>query len=267
MISPRPNLHTLRETLGLTMGNVETASEQLARKHNNEEYLITTSRLSDFETKVVIPGIHRLYSLAIIDRREFGEMLSWYGVDLNQTAFRPRNQCATANPFFSCASKHHGDKDAGADRCQFRSAHNIEFRSHDRAVGHGSSGISAAVIKEGLQLRVHWHGSEDLTMHPILPPDSFIQVDESRNNVLKGGWRSECERSIYFIKTREGHPCSWCTQSREELILPPHPLSPAPPRVLPAEEAGVVGQVIGVAMRLGESRKEENDVEDHENGH
>jgi len=86
MISPRPNLHTLRETLGLTMGNVETASEQLARKHNNEQYLITTSRLSDFETKVVIPGIHRLYSLAIIDRREFGEMLSWYGVDLNQTA-------------------------------------------------------------------------------------------------------------------------------------------------------------------------------------
>ena len=161
MISPRPNLHTLRETLGLTMGNVETASEQLARKHNNEEYLITTSRLSDFETKVVIPGIHRLYSLAIIDRREFGEMLSWYGVDLNQTAFRPRNQCATANPFFSCASKHHGDKDAGADRCQFRSAHNIEFRSHDRAVGHGSSGISAAVIKEGLQLRVHWQRRSD----------------------------------------------------------------------------------------------------------
>jgi len=110
-------------------------------------------------------------------------------------------------------------------------------------------------------------GSEDLTMHPILPPGSFIQVDESRNNVLKGGWRSECERPIYFIKTREGHPCSWCTQSREELILPPHPLSPAPPRVLPAEEAGVVGQVIGVAMRLGESRKEENDVEDHENRH
>jgi transcriptional regulator with XRE-family HTH domain len=86
MISPGPNLRTLREKLGLTMGDVETASGRLARKYNNEEYLITTSRLSDFETKRVSPGIHRLYSLAIIYRREFGEMLSWYGVDLNQTA-------------------------------------------------------------------------------------------------------------------------------------------------------------------------------------
>src|SRR6267378_822223 len=189
MISPRPNLHTLRETLGLTMGNVETASEQLARKHNNEEYLITTSRLSDFETKVVIPGIHRLYSLAIIDRREFGEMLSWYGVDLNQTAFRPRNQCATANPFFSCASKHHGDKDAGADRCQFRSAHNIEFRSHDRAVGHGSSGISAAVIKEGLQLRVHWQRRSDDGPHSAagqLHPGGRVSEQRAQRRLAVG---------------------------------------------------------------------------------
>jgi anti-anti-sigma regulatory factor len=56
------DLRTIREKPGLTMGDVETASEQLARKHNNEEYLITTCRLSDFETKVVLPGIHHLYS-------------------------------------------------------------------------------------------------------------------------------------------------------------------------------------------------------------
>jgi transcriptional regulator with XRE-family HTH domain len=72
MISPGSNLRTLREKLGLTTGDVETASERLARKHNNEGYLITTSRLSEFETKGVIPGIHHLYSLAIIYRREFG---------------------------------------------------------------------------------------------------------------------------------------------------------------------------------------------------
>ena len=53
MILPGPNLRTLREKLGLTMGDVETASGRLARKYNNEEYLITTSRLSDFETKRV----------------------------------------------------------------------------------------------------------------------------------------------------------------------------------------------------------------------
>jgi hypothetical protein len=51
MISRGPNLGSLREKLGLTTGDVETACERLARKHDNEEYLITTSRLSDFETR------------------------------------------------------------------------------------------------------------------------------------------------------------------------------------------------------------------------
>jgi hypothetical protein len=108
-------------------------------------------------------------------------------------------------------------------------------------------------------------GSADLTMNPLLPPGSFVQVDESRNQVLKGNWRSEYERPIYFVETREGYTCSWCTRSREELILLPHPLSPVPPRVLRVQEAEVIGQVVGVAMKLGISLKEADHDEDHEN--
>jgi hypothetical protein len=90
-------------------------------------------------------------------------------------------------------------------------------------------------------------------MYPILQPGSFIQVDESRNKVLDGGWRSEYERPIYFVETRDGHTCCWCTLTREEIILQPHPLSPVPPRVLRyPQQAEVIGQVVGVAMRLGE---------------
>jgi hypothetical protein len=98
-------------------------------------------------------------------------------------------------------------------------------------------------------------GSEDLTMYPILPPGSFIQVDEARDKVSEGGWRSEYERPIYFVETREGHICCWCTLGREEIILQPHPLSPVIPKVLRyPQEAEVLGQVVGVAMRLGEWR-------------
>ena len=69
-------------------------------------------------------------------------------------------------------------------------------------------------------------GTQDFTMYPILPPGSFIQVDESRNRVLEGSWRSEYERPIYFVETRDGHTCCWCSMRREEIILQPHPLSP-----------------------------------------
>src|SRR5690349_7355961 len=86
MVPPGPNLRALLEELGLTMGDVETASERLARKYDNQEYLIPVSRLSDFESKGGVPSLHQVYSLAIIYRREFGEMTNRYGVDLNQTA-------------------------------------------------------------------------------------------------------------------------------------------------------------------------------------
>ena len=91
-------------------------------------------------------------------------------------------------------------------------------------------------------------------MYPILPPCSFIQLDESKDKVLEGGWRSEYERPIYFIETRDGHTCCWCTLSRDGVILQPHPLSPVAPRILGHHEAEVLGQVVGVAMRLGEWR-------------
>src|SRR5438552_17334014 len=82
MISAGPHLRNLREKLGLTMRDIETGSERLARKYSNEEYFIPISRLSDFETKGVIPSIYRLYALAVLYRRVFRELHRWDGVDL-----------------------------------------------------------------------------------------------------------------------------------------------------------------------------------------
>src|SRR5437899_3244721 len=79
-------LRTLREKLGLTMRNIKTASERIARKRESEEYVVPISRLSDFENKGVIPSIYRLYSLAVIYRRDLREILLWYGISLNVQA-------------------------------------------------------------------------------------------------------------------------------------------------------------------------------------
>src|SRR6266567_2640699 len=76
-------LRVLREKLGLTMRDIETASGRIARKRDNEEYLVPISRLSDFETKGVVPSIYRLYSLTVIYRRDLREILLWYGVSLD----------------------------------------------------------------------------------------------------------------------------------------------------------------------------------------
>jgi len=98
-------------------------------------------------------------------------------------------------------------------------------------------------------------GNQDFTMFPLLPPGSFVQVDEAKNKVVEGAWRSEYERPIYFVETRDGHTCCWCGMRRDDIILQPHPLSPVPVRILKhPQEAEVLGQVVGVAMKLSEWR-------------
>ena len=88
-------------------------------------------------------------------------------------------------------------------------------------------------------------------MYPLLPPGSFIQVDPAANTLAEGHWRSEYERPIYFLELRDGYTACWCSLKGECLILQPHPLSPAPVRMLKQSyEVEILGRVVGIAMRL-----------------
>ena len=87
-------------------------------------------------------------------------------------------------------------------------------------------------------------------MYPILPPGSFIQVDESRRKLMKEGWSTEHERPIYFLEYRDGFKCGWCSHRDGILVVQPHSMSQEPPTIFHPGEAEVIGQVVGVAMRL-----------------
>jgi transcriptional regulator with XRE-family HTH domain len=253
MFSGGQNLRALREQLGLTMRDVESASARIAEKHGSDEYAIPPSRLSDVETKGVIPSIYRLYSLAVIYRKDVRELLSWYGVDLNtmamdlELAYPPKSHLSEA--LSSIASV---QVPVRLDP-SFDPRRTANFGRMIEQWGYVPMAYLAQFAN--CQYTYGYIGSEDFTMYPILPPGAFVQVDESKNKVLDGGWRSEYERPIYFVETRSGHTCCWCTLTREEIILQPHPLSPVAARALRyPQEAEVIGQVVGVAMRLGEWR-------------
>ena len=89
-------------------------------------------------------------------------------------------------------------------------------------------------------------------MYPILPPGSFVQVDQSKNRVQRGSWRSDYDRPIYFLETRDEYICSWCSMKDARIVIQPHPLSPCEIRIMRwPQEAEVIGQVIGAAIRVG----------------
>jgi len=247
------NLRALREQLGLTMRDVETASAKIAERHCNEEFAIPPSRLSDIETKGIVPSIFLLYSFAVIYRKDLLDLMVWYGVESNEIAI---DLDLIAPP-----KSHVSNALANLTAVQIPVRLDPSFdprrtANFGRMVEEwGLVPLAYLAQFESCQFTYGYIGSEDWTMYPILPPGSFVQVDESRNKVADGGWRSEYERPIYFVETRAGHICCWCTLTKEEIILQPHPLSPVPPRVLRyPQDAEVIGQVVGVAIKLGDWR-------------
>jgi hypothetical protein len=233
------------------MRDVETASSAVASRHKSDEFAIPPSRLSDIETKGVVPSIFRLYSLSVIYRRDAREILALYGVDLNEVA---------TDLHLSLPPKSHK-----SEALENVSSLRVPVRMDPSFDPRYTANMGRLIEQWGVvpltylaqfsdrRYTYGYIGSEDFTMYPILPPGTFVQVDESKSRVAEGAWRSEYERPIYFIETREGYTCCWCKIQQEGLVLQSHPLSPVPVRVLKyPQEAEVIGQVVGVALRLGE---------------
>lgn len=246
-------LRELREQMGLTLRDVEISSTTLSETRSIDEFIINPSRLSDIETKGVIPSIYRLYVLSVIYRADFTELLKLYGVDLS----------FTAADFAICSpSKTHRlelPTDRGNARVPIKLDPGFDLRfttDMGRMIEDWGPVPMQYLSDLAKQKYVYAYvGTEDFTMYPLLLPGSFVQVDESRTRVEEKKWRSELERPIYFVETREGHVCCWCSVRRGEIVLQSHPLSPVPARILKhPQEAEVLGQVVGVAMRLGEVR-------------
>ena len=251
VLSAGKKLRELREHMSLTLRDVEISSTSLAESRGIEEFVINPSRLSDIETKGVIPSIYRLYVLSVIYRADFVDLLKLYGVDLS----------FTAADFSICRpSKTHRVEIAegqGSVQVPLKLDPGFDIRrSTDLGRMIENWGVVPMQYLQELAKKKYIYayvGTEDFTMYPLLLPGSFIQVDEDLSRVQEKKWHSELERPIYFVETREGHVCCWCSVRRGEIILQSHPLSSVPARILKhPQEAEVLGQVVGVAMRLGE---------------
>jgi len=246
-------LRKIRDSLGLTMRDVENASLIVAQNHDSMEYLIPPSRLSDIETKGVVPSVYRFYCLAAIYHKPARELLRLYGIDLEGT----RADWDASRP----AKSHLVTLDMGQEVCEAPVKMDPGFDLRETSdLGRmvqqwGTVPFSLLSHLASQPYAYGFVGTEDYTMYPILQPGTFVQVDESKRTVVENQWRSEYERPIYFVETRDGFTCCWCSIRLNSLVLQPHPLSPTQVRILKhPQEAEIIGQVVGVAMRVGNLR-------------
>ena len=244
-------LKKTRESLGLRYRQVEQASNLIAHKHRNLDYVVGLSRLADIENKGVVPSLHRFYSLCAIYRLDLADVFEWYGIQW-EAIWQDFESVAPAKTHLMNFT----DGSRGSVALPLQLDPGIDFRK--------TTYLSRAIQRWGRvplsllsNLNIHDYrygfiGADDYLMYPMLRPGALVQIDERRGRIRNSGWTHEFERPIYFFELRDGYACAWCNLSGDHLILQPHSGSPSQPIVLNyPTDVDVIGQVVGVAMQLG----------------
>jgi len=244
-------LRELRRRLGITTREVETHSRKIAEAERNKKFCISNAWLTQIENKQSVPSIYKLYSLSIIYRTKFTDLLLLYGLDLEKIS---KYQLATPMQRTHLATLEVYDRDR---MVAFPVRFDPGFKPEktdllSRMVEiWGEVPISLIQHLDIRHRRYGYIGLEDYTLYPLLRPGSFVQIDDRLNKIRRTGWRSEFDRPIYFVELRHGYACSWCDLRENTLSLVPHPLSPCSIRQFAyPRDAEIVGQVTAVAMRI-----------------
>lgn len=244
-------LKEVRWRLHLGVRDVQAASAVIAAQEHNQEFYISASRLAQIENDGSLPGMHKIFSISAIYGLDFLDLLSRYGINPDRAhSYRALLKLDATHPV---SADVHGLDSRATLPARLDPSFSWETTQLVNRIVALWGEIPAAFL-QSLNPREYMYGYvglADLTMYPLLRPGALVMIDGRRRRVAQTGFTSEFERPIYFVELREGYRCAWCEVEGNHIILIPHPMSPVTTEAFNfPNEAEVVGQVVGVAMRL-----------------
>ncbi len=250
-LPPNEQMKELRSKLGITTREVAEFSQRIAEAEGNPEFQISNAWLTQVENSDSVPSIYKLYTLSSIYRIKFTDLLRLYGVDLQKLS---QHQLTAPLPNTHLATLEVYDEERTVSfPVRFDRSFDLDSTNLLSRMVELWGEVPIALIQH-LDIRHSQYGYiglQDFTLHPLLRPGSFVQIDPRVRKVQPLRWRTEFDRPIYFVELRDGYACSWCDLLDGQLLLLPHPLSPCSVRRLNyGADAEIIGQVTGVAMRL-----------------
>src|SRR3954471_9567569 len=248
MLASGQHLRSIRESLGFRLKDVQDACDRIAELMNNPEFTMPTSTLSDIETKGIVPSLYRAVALSMVYRQSMEDMLRLFGIDLDQLS-----KIDSPRPYkTSLVSKVPMRETTAVPLVDpgFDIRHTAEISRFIQRWGT----LPVAMLEKfrDSEFLYGYIGLDDHMMYPLLLPGTFVQIDAEHTAIPPGPWSSEHERPIFFLETREGNLCAWCSQSGPGMLtVQGHPLSNVSPRQLRMDrDVNVIGTVVGLAMRL-----------------
>lgn len=218
-------LKTLRNRRNITVREVEQASRRIADFKGDKRFCISNGWLAQLENGISEPSICKLFSLSVVYRANFLDLVSLYNIDVdNKEKYEP-----VADPHVTQVLSQSGDALAEVPTAPAQPATSLA----------PTQPTDSNIIYAHL-------GLTDFTMYPMIRPNALLQIDTSQNKLQTNGWHNEYERPIYFIELRQAYACGWCELQGNQLIIIPHHSSPASVRRFTyPREAEIVGRVIG----------------------
>jgi transcriptional regulator with XRE-family HTH domain len=251
-------LRKIRVRLGLSIREVERRSQQLVQQRQNRDFFLSRAWITDIEKGRFIPGLFKIVSLGVLYQMSVAEIHALFGIAPGDIAKERALFGAPKTHLLSSPDESVSDSvapPAGSDVSVQLENTNLLTRLVD------IWGDIPVPHLRRLELRRSLYGyigTKDLTMQPLIPPGSFVQIDTKQTKVKKkavegNSGQSLFERPIYFLDLRDGYACGWCEIESGELTLIPHPDSPEKTRRFRyPSEVEIVGRVTGVAMRIAE---------------
>jgi transcriptional regulator with XRE-family HTH domain len=214
-------LKNLRHKRHITVRDVEQASHRIADVKGDKRFCISNGWLAQLENGVSEPSICKLFSLSVIYRADFLDLVRLYDVDVDdKEKYEP-----VADPHLTQLIS----DESNGNRAEAMTAQQLA----------GGDDCAPSIIYAHL-------GSSDFTMHPMIRPGALLKIDTSQNKLTAGIWRNEYERPIFFIELRDAYACGWCELQGNQLLIIPHPSSPVSVRHFNyPREAEIVGRVVG----------------------
>lgn len=240
-MEPGKWIRALREDRLMKPSDLERITRSIAETRGNPDFYISHSSLADIESGA-IPGIHKLFSLALCLKVSLKELLRPFGID-EANVSDPASEPTTDAPALPSLTVREA-----AFRLQLNFDTDISRQETTLLKLHSNDlAILPPAIRAGFnpaRYRYALIGSEDDSMADLLPPRSLVGIDITQRAVQGSACQTLRERPIYLVWHSEGHTCCWCQVEGRELILIPHPLSRQRIRRFKMpNEATVVGRV------------------------
>lgn len=226
-------LKTLRNGRNITVREVEHASRRIAEVKADKRFCISNGWLAQLENGASEPSIPKLFSLSVIYRVAFLDLVRLYNVDVDEKEKYEH----VADPHVTQLISDNGERQLTADASNgngqaetilIPGSKATENNNHDRHIIYGHLGLS------------------EFTMYPMIRPGARLRIDTRQNKPMPGFWRNEYERPIFFIELRGAYACGWCDLQGNQLLIIPHHSSPASVRRFTyPREAEIVGRVVG----------------------